>query len=86
MHTHGALYSRYALVRMPANSCRTGNVVRSRKYAGSLRGLTLGPKSNVEVSTVPAKMSQNKKPMYNKNLVLGACACWSLLSLLMPFP
>ena len=60
---------------------RTGNVVRSRKCADSLRVLALGSKSSVEVSTVPAKMLQNKKAMYNKSLVLGACGCWSLLML-----
>jgi len=60
---------------------RTGNVDGSRKYAGFLRILALGPKSSVQLSTVPAKMLQNKKAMYNKSLVLGACGYWSLLVL-----
>lgn len=36
---------------------------------------------SVQLSTVPAKMLQNKKAVYNKSPVLGACVCWSLLVL-----
>jgi hypothetical protein len=41
MDTHGALYNRYASTHASKQLSRTGNVVRRRKYAGSLRVLTI---------------------------------------------
>ena len=57
MRAHGVLYSRYAPVHMPANSFRVPATLS--EIENMPVPCVFWPKSNVEVSTVPAKMLQN---------------------------